>query len=335
MRASLKTMTAIIAATTLLLAGTMTVSADKLPVSEAGQIGQPEGEIAFIRQKNVWTMNADGSEATMVAEVVNAEGRLSFSPDNRRIVFTRSGSIDLRAPDGMGGKHKVYDLFLAYRDSADVNNRLFWRRITDELGSRSAQWLPDGRLIFARDMNANMANALEPNYQICMSDEMGDDLQILRKDYLNMVEHMTFPSLSINDELAFINFYDYKQQGFAVLPISEVMTSMDSVKAISGNFKQCFVPAWSPDGKWLVYVKGDMKSPGVYISTPDLRTQYLVFDPPVGIYPGTMAPPCFSPDSKWITFSTTDKAIWIVDITGNGARRLSPPGLDQAPAWSK
>jgi Tol biopolymer transport system component len=45
--------------------------------------------------------------------------------------------------------------------------------------------------------------------------------------------------------------------------------------------------------------------------------------------------PSFSPNSKWLTFATTDGSIWTCDITGGNAKRLTGPGLDWAPAWSK
>ncbi|MGH8015627.1 MAG: TolB family protein, partial [Candidatus Zixiibacteriota bacterium] len=93
-------------------------------------------------------------------------------------------------------------------------------------------------------------------------------------------------------------------------------------------------PALSPDGKWLAYVLNDMNNPGIYIATPDFKEDYIVFMPPVGTSLHTIAP-SFSPDSKWLTFSTTDGSIWISDITGGGARRLSGPGMDNFPSWSK
>ena len=91
---------------------------------------------------------------------------------------------------------------------------------------------------------------------------------------------------------------------------------------------------WSPDSKWIAYVLNDMNNPGVYVASPDFKENYLVFVPPVGASLFTISP-SFSPDSKWLTFATTDFSIWICDITGSGARRLSGPGLDSSPAWSK
>jgi Tol biopolymer transport system component len=77
-----------------------------------------------------------------------------------------------------------------------------------------------------------------------------------------------------------------------------------------------------------------MENQGIFIATPDLKTKYLVAEPPVGTYL-TTATPGWSPDSKWLTYATQDGSVWIVDITGNGQRRISGPGLDSAPAWSK
>jgi len=85
----------------------------------------------------------------------------------------------------------------------------------------------------------------------------------------------------------------------------------------------------------LAYVNNNLNEGGLYITTPDLKEKYLVFNPPLGNLYILPVAPSFSPDSKWLTFSTTDGSVWICDITGNGARRLSGPGLDKFPAWSK
>ena len=90
-----------------LMAGLMLVSgslaaAERMPAELAGDLGTPEGRIAFIRDGNVWMMNANGSSQMMVSEVGNADGRLSWSPDGRHIVFTRSGKAQINQPDFSG-----------------------------------------------------------------------------------------------------------------------------------------------------------------------------------------------------------------------------------------
>jgi WD40 repeat protein len=309
-------------------------AAQKLPVEKAGEIGQPTGQIAFLRNQNVWLMNADGSQPRLISEVLNADGRLSFSPDNRQILFTRAGQVNYQSPDGFGGKHKVYDLFVAYIDSADNGTTHWWRRVSEDLGSRDAEWLADDRVIFCKDLNANIVDAALPNYQICFTDTASSEITVLRKDWQTANEFMTYPSLGPNEQIAFIHFYDLQPQGMAVLSVNDIMISWDSLRVLSKKMPKCMGPAWSPDGKWLAYVGTSMAEPGIFITTPDLKERYLVFEPPPNTYPFSQAPG-WSPNSKWLTFATTDGSIWICDIMGNNLKRMTPPGLDRAPVWSK
>jgi Tol biopolymer transport system component len=320
----------------LLIASTQTAPAQqRLSAEQVGPIGDPTGRIAFVRSGSIWVMKVDGSAQQKVTDVSNADGRLSFSPDNRRIVFTRSGEVDLRGPDMLGGKHKVYDLFMAYLDSLDAGNSMWWMRITDDLGSRDPEWLPDGRIIFTKDMNANLVNAAMPNYQIVVSNDEGGSQELLRKDWQNMSEFLMNPTVNPKTgDIAFVHFFELKPQGIAVLNEERFMAPLDSIRKVSTANNKRVAPSFSPDGKWLAYVYNDMNKAGIYITTPDLKEHYLVWSPPVNVYPRSLAP-SFSPDSKWLTFATTDGSIWICDITGNQARRITVPGSDSAPAWSK
>jgi Tol biopolymer transport system component len=287
-----------------------------------------------VRDKDIWAMDADGSNQMAVCEVKNADGRLSWSPDNRRIIFTRSGFVDLKSPDMLGGRHKVYDLFIALLDSAEAHNKFFWYRVSDDVGSRDPQWLPDDRILFWKDLNANNVNAGQPNYQICMMNPDGTNLEILRKDWKDPGERfLTQPSMSKNGGIAFVYFENMSPHGLVVLPRGRINMSTDSIRDLSVKNPASVGPAWSPDGKWLAFIKNDINNPGVYISTADLSEKYLVFEPPVGVSLYT-ASPSFSPNSKWLTFSTMDGSVWISDITGKEARRLTGPGTDRTPAWS-
>ncbi len=324
-------------ATVLVMLSAASFAADKLPSAKAGEIGDPSGQIAFIRNGNIWIANADGANQQMICEVTNADGRLSWSPDNRNIVFTRSGKVQLTGPDPMvGGFHKVYDLFVAWLDSAYANNRLWWTRLTDDLGSRGPEWADDGsEILFYKDMNANTVNASGPNYQICSITPDGSEFEVLRKDWRNFAEDfLTNPSAGPNGKIAAVSMYDNKPQGLVLIDRENPMITVDSIRAATLKNLKRAAPCFSPDGNWIAYVYNDMEQPGVYIATADLSEHYLVFSPPVGTMLYTVAP-SFSPDSKWLTFATIDGSVWISDITGNGARRVTPPGLDKNPAWSK
>lgn len=318
------------------------LSAEKLPAEKAGTIGKPQGKIAFIRDGNVWAMDASGANQQLICEAANADGRLSWSPDGKIIAFTRSGQVNVQAPDNSGGVHKLYDLFLAYMDSAYANKTLYWFPLTGDMGNRDPEWSADGsKIIFWKDMNANKVNAAEPNYQICTLDPQeaamvpqGANIEILREDWEGSEEFLIAPTVNVDGNIACVSLYDMKPQGLLVLPKGGYMIPMDSVKALASKNPKCVAPAWSRDGKWLAYVNNDLNDGGLYIATPDLKEKYLVFKPPPITNLYTVAP-SFSPDSKWLTFSTIDGSIWVCDITGNGARRLSGPGSDKFPAWSK
>jgi Tol biopolymer transport system component len=325
----------------LLLVTPGVFSADQLPAAKAGTIGKPSGQIAFIRNQNIWIMQATGAGQLKITEVLNADGRLSWSPDGTKIAFTRSGRVNLQGPDNLGGNHKVYDIFIAYIDSALNGNTSFWVRITEGVGARDPEWSADGQtLVYYKDMNANYVNAFLPNYQVCtMSPPEYGSEEILRKDWQNMSEFFVSPSMNARGDIAFGHMVKTSQGGFrprglAQLNRESFMAPLSKVGEQSQRMSGLVSPAWSPDNQWIACISNSMTNPGVYLLSADFSERYLVYSPPPVTSLLTTAP-SFSPDSKWLTFATRDGSIWICDITGNGARRLSGPGLDSAPAWSK
>lgn len=308
----------------------------KLPADRAGEIGPAQGQIAFVRDQSLWITNVTGTGQRLVQDARNADGRPDWSPDNRKIIFTRKGGVNLQAPDGMGGFHAIYDLFIAYLDSAEAGNTFYYFRPSSDFGSRGPQWGPDGTLTFWKDLNANVLNAGEPNYQPCQMNPDGTDIKVMRRDYQWYTPglYMTSPTKNKYGLWAFTVINNMSKAGMAILPESQLNLPMDSIAKLAAQNPQADAPQWSPDGKWLAYVNNDFETNAVMIATADLKEKFVVFQPPVNtvVYP---VPPSWSPDSKWLTFSTDDGSVWIADITGTKVQRVTGPGQDKWPAWSK
>ncbi len=85
-------------------------------------------------------------------------------------------------------------------------------------------------------------------------------------------------------------------------------------------------PAWSPDGKTLIYLAWDRN--GIDM----LRRLDLSGDEPVGRSVGRGRGPVFSPDGNWVVYSARTRAgfkLWKMHPDGSGRRALGRSGLQE------
>lgn len=302
---------------------------------------RPLGKIAFIVEGAIWVMDSDGKNRYKVSQVGNARGRLSFSPNNKMIAFSREGRDVGQLPSDEGGSHQLHDIFIAYLDSAATKTN-FWRRVSFTLGAHNPQWYNDTLIYVQNDLNANFVDYLIPSHQLARVNPTTTDVIHLRKDYKNLKTSIRMPAIS-NDgrkiavELFFNSDpekYDLKKYGIKILNMADVMIPETELRKPTKGLESAISPAWSPDGQWLAYLNNDMRNPGIYIIKSDLSETRLIYAPTISQGIGD-APVGWAPDSKWITFATTDGTIYLIDINGEQLTALTGTGNNTSPAWSR
>jgi Tol biopolymer transport system component len=302
---------------------------------------RPAGKIAFIGSGAVWIMDSDGRNRQQITEVANAQGRLSFSPDNKIIAFSRSGKDASKLPSEEGGMHVLHDIFLAFVDSARTNIN-WWKRVTFGLGGHLPQWSDNDSIVYYQnDVNANFVDYIVPSHQLAKVSITDGHAEYLRKDWQMLNTSFLMPTFTRDGKkLAYIPYYSddpdryvFTKHGVRILEMSDIMAPEAEIKKPTIGLESAVAPSWSPDGQWLAYVSNDMRHPGIFIMSADQKQNRMVFAPTVTqqVYPDPVG---WSPDSKWITFATMDGTIYVIDINGEQLRPITGAGNHSNPAWS-
>jgi len=304
-------------------------------VFSAGNDIKSGSTIAFIRNGGIWLMESDGSnQRSFVLKIDNARGKMSWSPDNSKLVFSRYGEINMRYPSGGGGAHKLNDLFYAYADSTND----WWEGITSTLGCIEPEYVGDGkRIMFTHDLNKNTVNAPYPKKRICFYDTKifllrnldmpsSSDLIVFSPSASPDVSQVAFMVMQLQGE-------QYTPAGMAIANVKDFPMQDDVLLANAKLIRNVTGPAWSPDGNWISYISTNSNDQGIFIVSPDRKTKRKVYQPDANIRISAIAP-SWSPDSKYLAFSTINGSIYKVNIDDGKAIRLSGPGNDSYPAWS-
>jgi TolB protein len=247
--------------------------------------GRP-GKIAFTSDasgsNDILVMNADGSGRVNLTTGPEDDTDPAWAPDGRRLAFVRDGAVRVLRADGSGLRRVTAGtspawapdgtrLVVARRTSRGVD--LFsvradgrgLRRLTRTAATESEpEWSPDGRLIaFVRDAPDGSARIF-----VLRPDGRG-----VRRVTSGVVEDSS-PSWSPDGrELAFVR--DDEELG-----ISRVFVSTLDGKRIRPLVSELQLdpaatfeagPAWAPDGKYIVFVRGARLYSDLYVASADGR----------------------------------------------------------------
>lgn len=302
---------------------------------------RPVGQIAFINDGSIWLCNTDGSNRTMICEVKNAKGPLSFSPDNKRIAFSRVGTDQNQLPSGEGGRHLLHDIFIAFVDSA-ATNQLWWNRVTYGLGGAFANWSDNDSVIYYQnDIHAGFVDYIVPSFQLAKVSVNDGHAEYLRKDWQSLSTNFLMPAFTRDGKkVAYVisysvqaDKYNYQNFGVKIVDMKDIMLPESEMRKPTKGLEKAISPRWSPDGQWLAYLNNDMRNPGIYIMKADLSENRLVYAPGIS-QQLSPSPVGWAPNSKWMTFAMADGTIFTIDITGQNLTQVTGPGPHSSPAWS-
>jgi TolB protein len=271
---------------------------------ERNPVWSPDGrKILFVRDGDLYVMNADGSGRVLVARG-NAEvfGH-RWSPDGRLIAFMQSGFL---------GDEFIQELWVM---SADGTGQL---RLAAEGSGPS--WSPDSRSI-----------AYESGGQIRVINADGSGDERLTNQRFGASQPAWSP---LGDRIAFLTAIDEPPDRPADRHIFLINPDGSGIQNLSRGRGDDDHPVWSPDGSKIAFLfseGGAGSEIGVMNPDGSERTNLTRS-------PGFDVDPAWSPDGSRIVFSRSeenDAEIYVMDADGSRQTNVShlPDTEESTPDW--
>jgi Tol biopolymer transport system component len=310
--------------------------------SEAAGMKLP-GKIAFWRGSQLYYMNADGSNQTRRNLVIqDGYGKISWAPDGERLAFAARGRAHIEYPLGGETRVPISDIFTTHIDSNH-----WYTQLTDNFGTSYPDWSRDGKSVWAStDLSAGKFNNLfeptTPNFQLFRFN-FGTDTFTTKIYTLpasgNVRAQVLQPTVSPDGKkvaftLAVTNVQGLPEVvGLVIVPAGEIKLGFRELVEAAGKRPKGYAASWSPGGKELAYVSTKSGNPNIYVMSADGASERLLLSSRPDRVINTTAPG-WSPDGKWLCFSSTTGSIYITSSDGKRVLQLTQTGSDFHPAWS-
>jgi dipeptidyl aminopeptidase/acylaminoacyl peptidase len=287
------------------IAMTLVFTAAAVPAGASAQTAA-DGRIAFVRDGDIWVMNADGTNEvnlTNTAEIV--ETQPDWSADGTKLLFTR------RTSEAAFADIFVMDANPATDDAANLTN-------TPGFEEYQPSWAPSGaRVAFVRDVPGVVISE-QPDIFV-MDVDGGNVTNLTQRDEMEL-----YPAWSPDGtEIAFAGV---REGGWEILKMTpsgqgELILTGDGLDAFD------FAPEWSPDSSKLVFMKqsqalGCCEPWEVWAVNRDGSG-----DTNLTNHPADDMGPSWSPDGSEITFSSNRDATapGQMDVYAMPAPTVLPP----------
>ncbi len=278
--------------------------ADAIVEAFTGAPGVSSTEIAFVSDrkgnKEIFVMNADGSNARAATANRSINNFPDWSPDGDTILYTsyrhRNQASLFMSSRGLRRPGRV----LPSLDKAQ------YRGVFDPTGKQLALVISNGEA---------------PDLYLSRDD--GQKLRRLTKTRAIEVSPTWSPDGS---RLAFVS----DKTGAPQIYVMD--TGGSSVRRLTYDGTYNTAPAWSPDGRWIAYETRVGGQFDIWLIDPEGEVNV-----PLVTHPRSDESPTWSPNSRKLAFSSTRRGradVYVIDRDGSNLRRLTRgAGHNTSPSW--
>lgn len=266
-------------------------------------------QLAFVRDGQIWRVNADG---TGLVQLSNGPGDAdpSWSPDGRRIAFTRETGVST-------------DIYVMDADGANVVQR------TSASHAQEPDWSPDGQSIV---FSAHMPGNSQEVYLMPAEDDGTAPINLTRQLAWD-VQPAWSPDRS---RIAFVSdwaAYDFTADVFTITPAGSDRSQLTTGFGFGGSLILYYQPAWSPDGQRLAVVRCRLN----YYNSCGATTIVLMNADGSGtttlVATSGFARPTWSPDGQTIAFAAASGSIEWISADGSVNGVIVADG--HSPSWRR